>query len=91
MKILLLTLLLSTTAYSQCYKTVGSKAVYRNYPNYNNVVEKYEVKADGRFLASFEPARNEEGEVIYESTGLEKIDPSKKEDYFKTECPVGMR
>ena len=91
MKIFYLLLLISTTTYGQCYKTVGSKAVYRNYPNYNNVVEKYEVKADGRFLASFEPARNEEGEVIYESTGLEKIAPEKKEEYFKTDCPVGVK
>ena len=73
----------------ECYKTVGTKAVFKNFRNSKTVVEKYEIKSDGRFLASFEPARNEDGEVIYESAGLEKINPEEKEHYFPIDCPLG--
>lgn len=93
MKFLIVVLSLTAiSASAECFKTPGSKSLYKPFRNYPNVLEKYEPKADGRFLASFEPARTEEGDVIYEAQGLEKVSPSsQKEDYFQVECPIGMR
>lgn len=90
MKYFLLLAIFSFSAFAdECYRTVGTKAIFKNFRNSKTVVEKYEIKSDGRFPASFEPARNEDGEFIYESSGLEKINPEDKEHYFPTECPLG--